>query len=259
MSVRVNGDGSSIYNGISVNTPYENAKDQGVKVEDFLQLMIAQLTNQDFMNPVDDTQYVTQLAQFATMQSMQELSYYSQTNYVTNLVGKNVTVASLGLGGQVSKDTGIVTQINLSGDKYTITVNGKEYELSQIMNVADANTAVTQKDIDEAAKMGLIVQDTTENSIKLSWYPPISGDAANDLKYDVYYTTDGQQDFTTVQGVKKGTLAAEGLREGAWTLDKLEPGKAYFINVVVRNKNGDEAVYQYSTVFTKPSTRPDES
>ena len=34
----------------------------GVTADDFLSLMVAQLTNQDFMNPVDDTQYVTQLA-----------------------------------------------------------------------------------------------------------------------------------------------------------------------------------------------------
>ena len=34
----------------------------------FLTLLVAQLKNQDFMNPVDDTQYVTQLAQISTMQ-----------------------------------------------------------------------------------------------------------------------------------------------------------------------------------------------
>ena len=33
-----------------------------VTMEDFLTLMVAQLKNQDFMNPVADTQYVTQLS-----------------------------------------------------------------------------------------------------------------------------------------------------------------------------------------------------
>jgi len=49
--------------------------DKAVKVEDFLNLMVAQLQNQDFMNPVDDTQYVTQLAQFATMQPENQLRH----------------------------------------------------------------------------------------------------------------------------------------------------------------------------------------
>ena len=31
-----------------------------MSVDDFLSLMVAQMTNQDFMNPMDDTQFVTQ-------------------------------------------------------------------------------------------------------------------------------------------------------------------------------------------------------
>ena len=41
-------------------------KDRTVSVQDFLNLMVAQLSNQDLMNQMDDTQYVTQLEQFAT-------------------------------------------------------------------------------------------------------------------------------------------------------------------------------------------------
>ena len=52
------------------NAVFTDEKSNGVSVDDFLNLMVAQLRNQDFMNPVDDTQYVTQLAQFATMQQM---------------------------------------------------------------------------------------------------------------------------------------------------------------------------------------------
>lgn len=249
--VRIKDDGSSIYNGMTVNTPYEDKKNKSVKVEDFLQLMIAQLSNQDFMNPVDDTQYVTQLAQFATMQSMQELSYYSQTNYVTGLVGKTVTVATLGLGGQVNKEVGVVSKVNLSGDKYTITVNGKDYELSQIMNVADSNTHVSVNELEAANKLSLYNRGATANSISLRWDPPTQSEAAGDLRYDVYITDDGQQDFTTLHGVKKGTQYASNLAKTEIDITGLEPGKTYFINVVVRNKNGDEAIYSHSNITTK--------
>ena len=37
--------------------------------------MLNQLSNQDFMNPVDDTQYMSQLAQIASMQAMQEMAH----------------------------------------------------------------------------------------------------------------------------------------------------------------------------------------
>ena len=72
---------------------FTDKKELGVTAEDFLTLMVAQLTNQDFMNPMDDTQFVTQLAQFSSMQMMQEMANYTKTSYVMSLVGKPVTAA----------------------------------------------------------------------------------------------------------------------------------------------------------------------
>ena len=123
-------------------------KDRTVSVQDFLNLMVAQLSNQDFMNPMDDTQYVTQLAQFATMQSMQELTYYSQANYVTSLVGKEVTVARLKLGGDVEKVEGRVERISLSNNEFAIYVDGKSYTLSQVMEIRDTPIVIPDEDVD---------------------------------------------------------------------------------------------------------------
>lgn len=251
MSVRINNEGS-VYNGMQVNTPYEKEADKGVKVEDFLQLMVAQLSNQDFMNPVDDTQYISQLAQFASMQSMKEMNYYTLTNYVTNLVGKTATVASLGLGGSVDKDTGVISTVNLSGDKYTVVVNGKTYELSQIMSVSDSNSTVSKKEIDEASKMALMINQVGTDFIKFRWPSPVDDpELDKDLVYDVYYTDDGQLDMSTVHGTKQAKLAASGISAKEFTLSGLSSEKTYFINVVVRNKNGDEAVYQDTAQTTK--------
>ena len=249
--IRINGDGSTNVGGIDVNTPYEDDKG-GVKVEDFLNLMIAQMTNQDFMNPTDDTQYVTQMAQFATMQAMQELSHYSQNSYVAGLVGKSVTVATLGLGGSVSSETGIVTKVNLSGDDYTITVNGKEYKLSQIMNVSSPDSTATQEDLDNAGKMTPVIMSEGKDSIKIRWDSPLTDEVASgELRYDVYYTTDGSLDFTNLAGVKKGEMVGQNMKDTELNITGLEPGKTYFINVVVRNQSGSQAVYQYAVGKTK--------
>ena len=90
------------------------------------------------MNPMEDTAYVTQLAQFATMQQMQELAYYSKINYVVSLVGKEVTAAKLSVGGNVEKVTGEVEKVSLVNNEYTVYVKGKPYALSQIMQVHQA-------------------------------------------------------------------------------------------------------------------------
>lgn len=251
-SIRELPGGGTQVGGITVNTPYENNKEQGVKVEDFLQLMIAQLTNQDFMNPVDDTQYVTQLAQFATMQSMQELSHYSQTNYVSSLVGKTVTAASYAMGGQVSKETGTVSKVNFSGDGFTVTVNGKEFQLSQIMTVNDPGSGVDKNELENANKIALISQETGKDYYSFRWDAPVQDEIDKlGLRYDVYYTTDEDADFNDLSTVKKGTKAATGLTDLSYKLAGLEPDTTYYVNVVVRNGNGDEAVYKKATFTTK--------
>ncbi len=251
-SIRELENGGTVYNGLTVNTPFDNS-DQSVKVEDFLNLMIAQLTNQDFMNPTDDTQYVTQMAQFSTMAAMQELSQYSQTNYVASLVGKSVTVAALGLGGQVSKDTGIVSKVDLSGDEFMLTVNGKQYSMSQIMQIGDAGAAVTDSELAAANRMSPIVQSVGATNASIRWEPPVADENMQaTLRYDVYYTlADSGLDFTTLEGVKRGTVAAADMAGTSLDITGLEAGKAYRINVVVTNAAGVQAIYQSASINTQ--------
>lgn len=121
----------------SSNGWFEESKDQ-VSVDNFLELMVAQLKNQDFTNPVDDTQYIAQLAQFATMQSMQELNYYSQSNYVISMVGKEVTASKLSVGGKLETVTGVVNKISLVDKQFAVFVGDEMFALNQIMEIKQA-------------------------------------------------------------------------------------------------------------------------
>jgi flagellar hook assembly protein FlgD len=116
------------------NSWFEENKDQ-VSVESFLELMVAQLQNQDFTNPVDDTQYVAQLAQFATMQAMQELNYFSKSNYVMSMVGKEVTDSRITIGGNMETVTGVVTKISLVDNEFGVFIGDEMFSLSQIMEI----------------------------------------------------------------------------------------------------------------------------
>ncbi len=123
--------------GTTSNSWFEESKDQ-VSVDNFLELMVAQLKNQDFTNPVDDTQYVAQLAQFATMQAMQELNYYSQSNYVISMVGKEVTASKLSIGGKLETVKGVVTKISLVDKQFAVFVGDEMFSLNQIMEIKQA-------------------------------------------------------------------------------------------------------------------------
>ncbi|WP_051589087.1 flagellar hook capping FlgD N-terminal domain-containing protein [Ruminococcus sp. NK3A76] len=121
------------------NVKFSNEDSSKVEVQDFLNLMVTQLTNQDFMNPVDDTQYLSQLAQFSSMSAMQEMASFSKQSFAMSYLGKEVTASVYNIGGDVETTTGKVTSVSLVGDDYKFTVNGKEFSLSDIKSVSDSS------------------------------------------------------------------------------------------------------------------------
>src|SRR5699024_4489651 len=42
--------------------------------DDFLKILIAQLANQDPLNPMEDREFVTQMAQFSTLEQMMQMT-----------------------------------------------------------------------------------------------------------------------------------------------------------------------------------------
>lgn len=77
----------------SSNTSSKNKTELGQS--DFLNLMIAQLENQDPSNPVENEDFVAQMAQFSTLTGMQELNSSFATLSQTLLQGQTLEAASL--------------------------------------------------------------------------------------------------------------------------------------------------------------------
>lgn len=121
--------------GNVIDAVYGDAKDKLVSMDDFLTLMVAQLKNQDFMKPMDDTQYVTQLAQISSMQQMEEMAYNAKTTYATSLVGKTVQAAKFTVAGEMKTTEGIVNKVSLLDGKFVIYVNGEPYGMDELMEV----------------------------------------------------------------------------------------------------------------------------
>ncbi len=120
-----------------------------LSVTDFFQLMVAQLTNQDFMNPVDDTQYLAQMAQFATMQEMMDLCQYSKQNYVMGMLGQTVSLTKNEIGGDKKTITGRVEKIVVEDNDYKIYIDGKPYDYSKVESIS----AASMSDIKENSKV----------------------------------------------------------------------------------------------------------
>lgn len=123
---------------------YTTGEEGNLGFEDFLTLMITQLTNQDFTNPLDDSQFMTQMTQYSTLQAMQEMASYSQSNYAMSMIGKTVTASKYSNGNMV-KETGVVSEIQKKDNDYQLVVNGQTFTMKQIMSVGAGEEAETEK------------------------------------------------------------------------------------------------------------------
>ena len=106
----------------SASSPASSAESATPTVDynQFLQLLVAELQNQDPTNPTDPTQYMSQLASFSTVeQQVQTNSTLDAllSAQASNIIGKNVTSAD-------GKTSGVVSSVVLStGGGATATLN----------------------------------------------------------------------------------------------------------------------------------------
>jgi flagellar basal-body rod modification protein FlgD len=116
---------------------------QTLTQDDFLKLIVAQMSSQDPMKPVDDTQFVAQMAQFSTLQattSMQQniAQMSSQQSFLqaNGLIGRNVSL----LDSQGALINGTVGSVLMTSGTPQIVVNGQPYNLSTLLSVSEPAT-----------------------------------------------------------------------------------------------------------------------
>lgn len=114
---------------------YDDGSSSTINMDSFLSLMIAQLSNQDFNNAVDDSQFIQQLAAYAQVEAMDKMTEYSKINYATNLIGKDVAVHN-----SITNEIvyGTVDALNMLNGEMNIYINGVQYDLDSVVQVYPA-------------------------------------------------------------------------------------------------------------------------
>jgi flagellar basal-body rod modification protein FlgD len=104
--------------------------------DDFLQLMVAQLQNQDPLNPTDSTQYMSQIAQFSSVE--QGINTNSKLDQL--LANSNISQASTIVGHTLTSSdgttSGIIASVKITDNGLTaILDNGKEVPITSGVTV----------------------------------------------------------------------------------------------------------------------------
>ncbi len=138
---------SPVTNGFSASAAAGKEKPHDIKdleVDQFLQLMIAELTNQDPLNPMDNTQLVQQIGEIRNISATTQLS-----EALLNVqAGQSLTTASSLIGKRITALTD--DQQNISGkvDKVTVDVDAKNPD-KRIYNVHIGDKSVALKNVRE--------------------------------------------------------------------------------------------------------------
>lgn len=134
---------SAAASGFTDNTAARTVQ-KSLGQSDFLKLLTTQMTNQDPMNPISDTDQIAQLAQFSSLQSMNALLTNSQLDGASNMIGKIVTASDVN-GHSI---TGTVDSAQLSSGAVYVTINGEQYAYTTITKVKAALLTTTQTQTD---------------------------------------------------------------------------------------------------------------
>jgi len=105
--------------------------------DSFLQLLVTQLRNQDPLQPMEDKEFIAQLAQFSSLEQLQNmnanLGYFMDLNILHQaslLVGREVDVFT-----EDGDITGVISEVRFTAEGPKIVIDGEEYFLTDILKI----------------------------------------------------------------------------------------------------------------------------
>jgi flagellar basal-body rod modification protein FlgD len=112
--------------------------------DDFLQLLIAQLSHQDPTAPMEDTQFIAQMAQFSSLEQMTNMS--SSFAKLNGLLSGSEAVGAVGKNVDIEMGEATISgTINAAtrGDYPQVLVDGSWYDWSSVKTVYADNGGQT--------------------------------------------------------------------------------------------------------------------
>lgn len=128
MSSGVDGIGATGATGGEAAKVKAQAEASGLNKDQFLQLLVAQLKNQDPMSPVGSQEFMSQMAAFSTLEQVTNMAVANEeqnqmlaVNQSLSLVGHDVTY----LNEDETTSEGKVESVDFGEGGFSLTINGE--------------------------------------------------------------------------------------------------------------------------------------
>lgn len=120
------------------STKATKGKNGDMTQQDFLNLMMTQLKNQDPLDPIKDTDFMAQMASFNSLDQLTTLNK-NMTTFMQQQGYQNAASAATLLGMQVTGangTTGVVSGITIDSGGVSLTVGNNKVPLGNVSSVA---------------------------------------------------------------------------------------------------------------------------
>ena len=115
------------------------AKKAGYSKDTFLQLLVAEVQNQDPLEPTSNTEWISQYATFSELEAMNNMSSSFDLSRASELVGKTVVLNTTNEAGKTTTIQGKVDYVTYEGGQAYLSVNGSTYSMDDLHDVIDTD------------------------------------------------------------------------------------------------------------------------
>lgn len=105
--------------------------------EAFLNLLVTQMRYQDPMNPSDNTEYMSQLAQYSSLEAQMNISDTLEKGNSLNLVGQYVIMNTTDSSGANAMISGLVEYATVKDGDVYLSIDNKYYPAEDLDSVVD--------------------------------------------------------------------------------------------------------------------------
>ena len=128
-----------------MNNTVTSATSEGLGKDDFLKLLVAQLKYQDPMSPMDNTQFISQMAQFSSLEQMTNVA--DAITSLTSLYSQSLLYQGAAMIGKTASyqadidstelTTGQVNSVRVQDNVLQVQVDDTWVDMGNILQVSE--------------------------------------------------------------------------------------------------------------------------